>query len=120
MTIKIRVPDSAFSEQQVNLTDTVVTLTLKFNSRNDSWYIDIKDAANTTVVKSGIKVMPNQNLTGRYLLSDLTDGNIWCFRQKSSDEVIGRDNLGLDKTYGLWYLTLAEEEELGFDDIIQL
>ena len=120
MAIKIRIPDSAYSEQQVNLADTVLTFTLKFNSRNSAWYLDIKDAANTSDVKTGIKVMPNQNLTGRYLIDELQNGNIWCLRQQSTFDDIDRENLGINEAYGLWYLTSSEEEELQIDGVIQL
>lgn len=120
MAIRIRVPDSAFSQQQVNLENTVLTFILKFNSRNLSWYLDLKDASDTNNVKTGIKVMPNQNLTGRYNIPELTNGNVWCLRQQSTTEDIDRENFGLNRAYGLWYLTSSEEQELNINGVIQL
>lgn len=120
MASKIKVPNSAFSEQQVNIGLDQITLILKFNSRNNAWYLDIKDSSADAEILSGIKVMPMQNLTGRYILDNFPSGNIWCMRQNSVSDPIGRDNLGTDKDYGLWYFSNEEEEELGINGNIQL
>ena len=120
MALNIRIPDSAWSEQQVTISNNVLTLAFKFNSRNDSWYVDISNSDNTENIISGLNVMPNQNLTGRYFLSDISEGNIWCVRKSTTSEPIGRDNFGIGKDFELWYIPDSEEQELGINGTIQL
>lgn len=113
-------PDHPNSKQTVTLGDSLVTLYFKYNSRNKSWYIDIKDSTDTDAIIDGIKVMPNQNLTGRYILNDLAGGNLWCIRNTQDYTSIDRDNLGEDKTYSIYWVTDEEEAEAGVDEYIQL
>lgn len=120
MATKIRIPDTPFSEQKVVIGDNLLTVILKFNSRNNSWYLDIKDAVGENNIISGIKIMPNQNLTGRYVIDEFSNGNLWCQRNVNTDTVLGRDNFGINKDYGLIYLSNDEEEILGINGFIQL
>lgn len=116
----IRNPNSPNSRQTVTLGDNLVNLYFKFNIRNQSWYITIKDSSNENTILSGVKVMPNQNLTGRYILEELSGGNLWCIRNSNNFSDVGRSNLGEDKTYSVYWISSDEEIEVNIDDLIQL
>lgn len=118
--LAINTSDNPYSEQQIVVSGLVLTLVMRFNIIDSSWYLDIKNSSSTVDIKVGIKVMPNQNLTGRYILPSLEGGNIWCFRKVDTDSEIGRDNLGIDKEYCLYWITDEETEEAGLDGVLQL
>lgn len=120
MAVLIKVPDSPWSSQRITLKGESFLFVLKFNTRNESWYLDIQTTLEEAIV-SGIKIMPNQNLTYRQKYkTSLPDGNLWCIRGKNDFSDIGRDNLGIDETYELMWLSTEEEEEFGIDGRIQL
>lgn len=120
MALKINTSNYPYTEQRVTLGRNVVTLVFKYNIVDESWYMDIFTSEGQTPIKTGIKIMPNQNLTGRYILDNLKGGNIWCLRQKRDFTPVTRDNFGGDRTYQLYWLSSDEEEEIGVDDVIQL
>ena len=120
MANKINVLDNPYAEQTVNLSGRDYKLLLVFNTSNNSWYLTIKDTSDN-ILQSGIKILPNQNLTQLYQYKEImTGGNLWCFRMKRSSNPIGRDNLGIDKVYELWWITTSEEEAQEYNGIIQL
>ena len=116
----INIPDEPYYTQRVTLESTAIRLITKFNSRNNSWYLDIKTGGGSSDILSGIKIMPNQNLTGRYDLPLLPDGNFFCLRTQNRFDDIGRDNFGNDKVYQLYWVPTDEELEAGLDGITQL
>ncbi len=120
MALLINTLGSPYSQQRVSVSGLALTTVLKYNSRNSSWYLDILDSAGEDIILAGIKIMPNQNLTGRYILDSLPNGNFWCFRQKADYSDVSRDNFGADEVYGLYWVPATEEEELGINGVIQL
>lgn len=120
MARRISVLDSAFFNIDIVLASQSYNLLFKFNTSDKSWYITIRNP-NLEVLVSGIKVMPNQNLTGAFKYLDiLPDGDLWCVRRTSSKEPVGRDNFGVDKTYELLWISSQEATEGLLDGIIQL
>ena len=120
MALEIFVPSTPYSEQQVSLGESVLTFEFKFNSRNSSWYLNLYDSQKETEILTGIKIQPNQNLTGRYKLEGFPLGALWCLRVQSSEEVLGRYNLGVGKNYSMFYLSDDEELERVANGFIQL
>jgi hypothetical protein len=120
MPLKIRVPDSALHSQTINISSNTYTIKYKYNTSDLSWYISLY-TVDDEIILGDTKVMPNQNLTGRFPYYQVfTGGNIWCLRTKNDFTPINRNNLGIGKLYELVYLTTAEELELGIRDTIQL
>lgn len=116
----IRTLDSPYYDQTVTLSNNTYNLLFKFNTSDLAWYLTIRDEQ-LNIIVSGIKIMPNQNLTKRFdYLQKIVGGNIWCFRRKKDFTPIGRDNLGYQNTYELWWLTSQEEEDFNYDGVIQL
>ena len=110
----IKIPNSPESTQILSLSGVEYNLRLTFNTADKHWRLDIRDLDSNEIV-SGLKIMPNQNLTWRYkYLENMPAGNIYCIRQKNDFSAVGRDNLGVDKTYTLVYLTEAEDTLIGF------
>lgn len=104
----IDIPDQASSSQRVNLSNNLVTLVFNFNVRDESWYVDVYDDTRTNAIVLGIKVVPNQTLTGNYLLSELSGGELWCIRFRNTSEPIDRNNFGSDRDYRLVWMTDQE------------
>lgn len=99
--------NAPYSEQRVSLGGVLYTFSLKFNVRNKAWYLSIFDSSGNNPLIKGIKIMPNQNLTGRYINSGIV-GNVWCVRVKSDDSPINVNNLGSDGVYRLVWLSDRE------------
>lgn len=118
MATEILIPEDPHSTIRASLSGKYVTLKFKYNTRSDSWYLDIYEADNETVIISGIMIKPNQNLTGRYRLSGLPDGNLWCFRKQSASGEVGRNSLQGD--YGLLWVPASEELEVNINDRISI
>lgn len=111
--------NSPYSEQRVSLGGFVYTLILKYNSRNESWYLTLKDSSGEEELLSGIKLAPNQSLTNRYLLEDFS-GNLMCLRVKNNYTPLNRDNLGREGVYRLVWLSEEESTLVGVNNIVQL
>lgn len=110
----IKVPDAPESTQTLSLSGVEYNIRLTFNTVDKHWRLDIRDLDLNEIV-SGLKVMPNQNLTWRYrYIESMPAGSIYCMRQKNDFSDVGRDNLGVDKTYVLIYLTETEDSNTGF------
>lgn len=106
MPLKLPVPDSAFAEQEISVGGLNYNFTFTYNSRDSRWRFDI--SLNDSVVISGVKIVENQFFLGRYGLPDFDHGDIACIRIDNDGKDVGRDNLGLDKSYELVYYTNAE------------
>jgi hypothetical protein len=116
----INIPDSPYSEQNITLDGLLIKLILKYNVISSSWYLDIKSGSGVTNLLSGIKITPNRNLTGRHLIDELSGGSLWCLRTKSDLSPISRGNFGEGKTYGLFWISDYEIEEVGLNGVLQL
>jgi hypothetical protein len=106
MPLSIPIPDVAWSEQDVSLGGSNYTFTYQYNSRDSRWRFDL--ALEDTVVISGVKVVENQSLLDRYKLDDFNHGDIFCLRVEDDNSDVGRNNLGIGKSYELVYYTNAE------------
>jgi len=114
MAVKIKIENNTYFEQDVVLSGQSLLLELKFNTSDEAWYLTVSDPSSNPIM-AGLKIMPNQNITGRYpYLEGLPSGNIWCLRVQQSKEPLGRDNLGFDKIYELVWLTSEEEATLAY------
>jgi hypothetical protein len=94
-------------------------MNFKFNVTNQSWYIDLRDATGQDI-KLGIRVIENQNLTLRFNLAQFSSGDLWCLKQKSTNQPLGRDNFGKNKEYRLFYILKSEAATVGIENVIQL
>lgn len=120
MASEIKIPNSAWHEQSISVSGDLIQIVFKFNTRDDSWYIDLLEDTGEGILY-GIKVMPNQSLTGRYsYLDSLPSGNLWCLRVKNDFSPINRNNLGIGEAYSLFWLSEEEEKEWGLDGKVQL
>lgn len=120
MPIKIPVPESAYHTQDLTLGEEGYTITFSFNISDDAWYLDIQRLSGEVLYQS-LKVMPNQNLTGRSAYNEkMVGGNIWCMRVIGDLSPIARDNLGIGEVYELWWITTEEAIEGEIYGAIQL
>ncbi len=107
--IQIKITDSAYQEKPVTLNKTTFYIRATFNTSDNYWYLDISDN-NDNDILNGIKILPNQFLTRKYLTIDalLGTGALYCYNNESTSEIIGKDNFGTDKQYQLLYWTASE------------
>jgi len=115
MAIEIPVPSISYSEVNVTLAGISYDIVFRESSREQDengsgrLYFDIY--TEDTLIKAGVKVMESQSLLARYLLEGFLTGDILCLsRVAGSTNVATLANVGLNKEYGLFYLT---NEELG-------
>lgn len=106
MAVEIPVPDSSYSEVNISLSGSTYNIIYKLNSRDNRLYFDIY--LEDSLIKSGIKVMEDQSLLGRYLLDDFLHGDIFCLSKENTNDDVSLDNIGFNKPYGLFYLTNSE------------
>lgn len=106
MSLKINVPESAWSEQSVSLNGINYRFVFTFNGRDERWRLSIY-IGNTAVIE-GLKILENQALLGQYLLDDFNHGELFCFRMKEDGLPVGRNNFGLGKAYELVYYSNEE------------
>jgi hypothetical protein len=106
MALTIDTPTAPWADQSLTLGGKKYTFTYSYNERDSRWRLDISLAG--AAVISGVKVMENQFLLGRYILPDFDHGDIVCVRFEDDGNPVGRDNLGLGKPYVLQYYTNDE------------
>lgn len=106
---QIKITDSAYQEKPFTANKTTFYIRVTFNTSDDHWYIDLSDKDNNDIV-NGIKVLPDQFLTRKYLHLDevFGGGALRCYNNQSSTDPINRDNFGTDKQYQLLYWTASE------------
>lgn len=97
--------------QDYQIEGTPYKITAYWNTRS-GWYIDIRSEDDEAIL-TGLKVMPDGNLTWRYSrLTGLFQGDLWVVDTEydPDDLVITRDNFGQDKRFRLTYFTQDEME----------
>ena len=96
-------PDFTFTS---NVDTKVLSFNVRWNSREQSWRLDIRTVEGVPIV-SGLKLLPNQNLTKGYKSPLLPLGNFYILDVGGGDIRPTFDSLGNLQTL----LYLAEEEE---------
>lgn len=122
MATNINVDDAPYQEKLITINGESLYLTVMYNTSDDfnntdegSWYFDLADRNKESVISS-VKVIPFQNLTGRYLhLNTLLGGALWCVNVKDEFSDITRSNFGTSKKFQLWYISDDETLELGLE-----
>lgn len=112
MALQIKVEDNSYQDKIITLNGNSLSITISYNTRDGRWYFDLVDRNGLDLI-SGVKILPTQNLTSKYLqVVELIGGNIYCANTKVDGKDITRSNFGTDKQFQLWYLTADEEEEI--------
>lgn len=117
MAQEITIPDSPNAIQKVILDDTKIEIQSFFNTRNNSWYLNIFSNNGGELILGGVKLIPSQSQTGRYFKLDFPSGNLWCLRvQGNIGDYLDRTSFS-DGNYGLYYISRDEELEFGLAGI---
>ena len=92
------------SNADYNFNAVIDTFPLRFrqvwNSRESAWRLDIQDSAGVPIVQ-GLKLLPNKNLTGRYVDERLPVGDFFFLSVDDNRDRPTFDNLG--KAQKLYY-----------------
>lgn len=114
MAVQIPVPDISYSEINITLSGNTYQFVFRFNERmkkdendNGTWIIDIYDTDGNEVVL-GLAVVGTGFLIGSLPVEGFSHGDIYCHKAKETYLRPERNNLGIDKTYQLMYLTNLE------------
>lgn len=115
MAVEIPVPQDSYPRIDVTLSGISYSMVFKENSR-ELTNTDIKSSGRlyfdiykeNTLIKAGVKIMEEQSLLSRYLLDDFSHGDIFCFRNGNDKSPVGKHNIGIGKSYGLYYVTKEE------------
>lgn len=104
----IDTPSSARSRYKVILPNGSFEFKQRFNTRTQSWYLDIATIEGTIIVK-GRKMLQNAWLVTKekHLFED---SNLAVVGYDNPSEPLGRNNLGSDKAYRLIYYTREDLE----------
>lgn len=89
--------------------DSTYSFRLRWNSREKSWRLDIREIDGTPIVQ-GLKLTPNQNLTLGYKDPRLPTGNFYILDEDGVGNRPTLDSLG--DIQKLLYYTKDEEDEL--------
>lgn len=109
MPLLITTPDSAWYEQEVTLEGKNVILEMYWNTRNDSWNLNVYTVDREPII-TGVKLVQNNWTHIHYHNAELPLGELVCVKVNDRAEELGRHNLGSD--YLLVYLTNQEVEDL--------
>ena len=113
MTIQLKVDNNSYQDKTITINGNSFFITYSFNTRDSRWYFDMVDRNGIDII-SGIKILPQQNLTRKYIqVNEYLAGNIYCINTNFDGSDVTRDNFGTDRKFQLWYFTTGEEEELG-------
>lgn len=106
----LRIEDSSYQIQRVNLNNTIYNVQLSFNSRDSGWYLDLFDINLNPILQSK-KLQWGSLVSKKYILPQMVGGDLYIFKTQIINEPLGRDNFGEDKLYQLVYLTDVEIEQ---------
>lgn len=114
MAANIKISNHPNKRFTINIGGVPLDILCKFSERSvegttPSWHISLYNTYTNELVKGGIKLIPNQNLTGRYDLPELSGGDIFCLRVKDTKDKINYNNVGIGKDYAVMYLTPEEK-----------
>jgi hypothetical protein len=108
MAVEIPVPEAAYPEVEITLAGITYTLLFK-ESLLEKGRLFFDLFIGEVLVKPSVKVMEDQGLLSRYVLDDFSHGEIFCFRVGTSLDKAVKDNTGIGKNYGLFYVSNQEE-----------
>ena len=81
---------------------------LTYNTTNLRYYLDI--SRNEKRIISGLKLVENVNISGKYDLPDFDHGFISVIKANATDDMATRDNIGVGKPYSLLYVPYVTDE----------
>ncbi len=108
--LRIPMSNGAFFSQKVTLNGNTYELTFRYNTRSKQWKLDILDvtAGEGSALRNGITVQSGADLTGYLSFPESFGGFLFCAKLQAGDDIVTRNNLGVDKTHELLYATYAE------------
>lgn len=106
MPIKLPVPDASWSQTSISLGGESYDITYRYNERDHRWRMDIYQE--DTPVKLGLKIVEWTPVLSYLHLDAFNHGEIICVRNKADPNPVGRDNLGIGKSYELMYISNNE------------
>lgn len=107
MAIILPTVEGANSSFTTTLEGNRYRFNLKWNSRSETWHLSIQTDDGVPII-TGQKVLPRLE-TVLHNEELFADGNVFAISSiLDDDELITRDNLGVGKTYQLYYVPQEE------------
>jgi hypothetical protein len=108
--IKIPSPTSAYADHKVSLAGVTYSFVYRWNGVAAVWMLDIY--LNNTPVILGQALLSQSALFYAKPIPNFTHGVLIVLPNTKTKERLGRDNLGINKLYTLYYFSNKELEEL--------
>ncbi len=108
--IKIPSPTSAYAEHKVPLAGVTYSFVYRWNGTAAVWMLDIY--LNNSPVILGQALLPQSALFYGKPITNFDHGALVVLPNVNTTEKLGRDNLGINKLYTLYYISNKELEEL--------
>lgn len=108
--IKIPTPTLSWASHKVSLDNKTYDFTFRWNSIQGVWQLDIY--LNKSPVILGEALMPTNPLFYGKPIKNFEHGLLMVLRNIETKEPLGRDNLGVSKTYTLYYVSNEEMDEI--------
>lgn len=104
--LSISIPDASNSSSPVSLGGEIYDFRFNFNSVDKIYRLDIYYRQKLIVGSLDLKL--GALLTDKYNLTDFAHGELFLAKTKATELPPNRDNVGVDKSYELIYVTNAE------------
>lgn len=104
--ITLPAPSSEWTTHKVSLAGKIYKFTYKFNQFNQRWFLDIY--LDDVPVILGQMIVEGSPLFYAKPIKNFDHGVLLPLRNRKATTVIGRDNLGTDKEFSLYYLRNEE------------
>lgn len=106
--ITLPTPTVSYSSIVTSINGDTYTLQYRWMERIERWKVNIKDSSGKYLVK-GITILEDSILTAHLsTLNNTLQGILYTVKLEQGSGVIGRDNLGFNKTYELTYASFDE------------
>ena len=99
------------SEVTVTLSGNAYNLETIWNTRAQGWYMAVSDKDKNLIIDFE-RITANQQIVSQNR-ENFPDGQLIAYPIRTApDEVMGRDNFGVGKSFEVWYFTNEELDEL--------
>lgn len=105
--LSVPTSDDPFYTQVSDLDGTDFILEFRYNQRENAWYFGVS-LTDTTRLVSGVKVVCDVDLLGRFSDNRLPPGKLMAVANEQNDTVPGMGELGVDRRVTLVYVEASE------------
>ena len=117
MSVILNINNSIANQEQTFQIEGIVFIINTYWNVRSGWYVSISKEDETPLI-TGLKVMPDANITWRYSRVDgLFTGDLWVIdtEAQNKDKTITRESFGQNQRFQLIYISEDEQNTLGIN-----